>query len=450
MVAGTLMLTDTINNSFDNIFAEANAGTDVTDPAEGGRGRLRRELRAARCPSRCSARSLRVDGVAEAAGGDLRLHDRDPRRRRKADRPAWGPPHIAASTVPGRSTRWTYARAAPRPATTRSCSTTSPPRRRTTSSASASRSPAPAASSEYTIVGIGEFGGGAPLGGASIAQFTLARGPAPDRQGGQVRRDRGRGGAGRLAGRAQAARSQACCPTRRRADRRGDRRPRTQDIKDGFSFLTIALLVFAGIALFVGGFLIFNTFSITVSQRTQEFGMLRTLGASARQVLATVLLEAVLIGLLASPLGIVGGIGFVALIEACSRRSASRCRRPGSSHREHGDHRARGRDGVDADLGARSRRCAPPGSRRSRRCARRRAATPTTRAARRRTVIAALLIARRARLSASACSGPTAGTRAPLLGLGLILLFIGVAMCRDRLVGPLAASSAGRSSACAA
>ena len=66
----------------------------------------------------------------------------------------------------------------------------------------------------------------------------------------------------------------------------------SQDIKDGFSFLDDALLAFAGIALFVGGFLIFNTFSITVSQRTQEFGMLRTLGASARQVLASVLLEA--------------------------------------------------------------------------------------------------------------------------------------------------------------
>ena len=62
------------------------------------------------------------------------------------------------------------------------------------------------------------------------------------------------------------------------------RRPRSrspQDVKNGFSFLSTALLVFAGVALFVGGFLIFNTFSITVSQRTREFGMLRTIGASA-------------------------------------------------------------------------------------------------------------------------------------------------------------------------
>ena len=51
------------------------------------------------------------------------------------------------------------------------------------------------------------------------------------------------------------------------------------------SSLTIGLLVFGLVALLVGGFVIFNTFSITVAQRTREFGTLRTLGASRRQVL---------------------------------------------------------------------------------------------------------------------------------------------------------------------
>ena len=54
-------------------------------------------------------------------------------------------------------------------------------------------------------------------------------------------------------------------------------------------FLTTALLVFAGIALFVGAFIIFNTFSITVAQRMREFALLRTLGASRRQVMRAVL-----------------------------------------------------------------------------------------------------------------------------------------------------------------
>jgi putative ABC transport system permease protein len=69
------------------------------------------------------------------------------------------------------------------------------------------------------------------------------------------------------------------------------------------------LLSFAGIALFVGAFVIFNTLSITVAQRMREFATLRTLGASRRQVLRSVILEALVIGLSASIVGLFGGLG---------------------------------------------------------------------------------------------------------------------------------------------
>ena len=69
------------------------------------------------------------------------------------------------------------------------------------------------------------------------------------------------------------------------------------------------LLSFAGIALFVGAFVIFNTLSITVAQRTREFATLRTIGASRRQVLTTVIVEAFVIGLLASVIGLFAGLG---------------------------------------------------------------------------------------------------------------------------------------------
>ena len=86
------------------------------------------------------------------------------------------------------------------------------------------------------------------------------------------------------------------------------------DIGEFTGFIKTALLIFAGIALFVGAFLIFNTFSITVAQRTREFAMLRTLGASRRQILSSVVLEAAVIGLGAAAVGVAAGIGFAKLI----------------------------------------------------------------------------------------------------------------------------------------
>lgn len=83
----------------------------------------------------------------------------------------------------------------------------------------------------------------------------------------------------------------------------------TAAIGQGLSALTNILLAFGAIALFVGAFVIFNTFSITVAQRTREFAMLRTVGATRAQVLRSVLLEALAIGVVASLLGLVAGIG---------------------------------------------------------------------------------------------------------------------------------------------
>ena len=56
-------------------------------------------------------------------------------------------------------------------------------------------------------------------------------------------------------------------------------------IAEDISFLNYLLLAFGFVAVFVGAFIIFNTYTITVAQRTREFGMLRTIGASRRQVL---------------------------------------------------------------------------------------------------------------------------------------------------------------------
>ena len=86
----------------------------------------------------------------------------------------------------------------------------------------------------------------------------------------------------------------------------------TTAIGQALGFLNTALLVFAFIALFVGGFTILNTFSITVGQRTRELALLRIVGASRRQVFRSVLGEAAIVGLVSSLIGL--GLGVLAAI----------------------------------------------------------------------------------------------------------------------------------------
>ena len=75
------------------------------------------------------------------------------------------------------------------------------------------------------------------------------------------------------------------------------------------SFLQGFLLAFAGVALFVGSFVIANSLSITIAQRTREFATMRTLGGSRRQVLWSIVLESLVVGVLASVVGLFAGLG---------------------------------------------------------------------------------------------------------------------------------------------
>ena len=88
------------------------------------------------------------------------------------------------------------------------------------------------------------------------------------------------------------------------------------DIEEGLGFLNTFLLVFASVALFVGAFIIFNTFSILVAQRTRELALMRALGASKAQVTRSVLLEAVVVGGIASAIGLGAGIGVAIGLQA--------------------------------------------------------------------------------------------------------------------------------------
>ncbi|MFI9648925.1 ABC transporter permease [Streptomyces sp. NPDC052040] len=89
-----------------------------------------------------------------------------------------------------------------------------------------------------------------------------------------------------------------------------------RQIADATSSMRTTLLVFAGIALFVGTFIIANTFTMLVAQRTKELALLRAVGASRRQVTRSVLIEAFVVGAVAAVTGLVAGIGIGAGLRA--------------------------------------------------------------------------------------------------------------------------------------
>ena len=89
----------------------------------------------------------------------------------------------------------------------------------------------------------------------------------------------------------------------------------TSELEEKLGFLRTFLLVFAYVALLVGAFIVFNTFTITVAQRMREFGLLRTLGASRAQIMRSVVEEGLLLGLAGSVVGLFVGLGLAPALD---------------------------------------------------------------------------------------------------------------------------------------
>ena len=170
---------------------------------------------------------------------------------------------------------------------------------------------------DVTISGVFNFGDSTSIGGATLVQTTLADAQAWYDMVGQL---------SSIAVAADPGVTPEQLATRLKA-----LSPPYTDVKTGQqtaeaaskavsdalgSVLTPALLAFGGVAIIVGAFIIFNAFSITVAQRTREFAMLRSLGASRRQVLLTVLGEALVMGVAASVVGLLAGLGVAKGINA--------------------------------------------------------------------------------------------------------------------------------------
>ncbi len=163
--------------------------------------------------------------------------------------------------------------------------------------------------SRMRVSGLVKFGGASSLGGATLAGFDLPTAQALFRKQGKLDQIRAKAKPGvtpeQLAGEISGILPQGT------QVRTGDAQAK-EDAKDTESFLNFLqdfLLAFGGIALFVGSFVIANSLSITIAQRTRELATLRTLGASRRQVMGSIVTEALVMGVLSSIVGILVGLG---------------------------------------------------------------------------------------------------------------------------------------------
>ena len=312
-VSGTFVLTDTLSRVFDELFAGVNAGTSVTVRGVSALG----DEDAAAPPPVDEAvldRVLAVDGVASATG---RVSGYAELVVDGAPVTSGGAPSLGVDIQPDSPLETLTLRdgAAPQG-----------PDEVAVDKATADRVGLEVGDRvqvalrdglrDVTVTGTLGFGDADSFAGASLAAFDLASAQrlvgrpgtfseiavaAEDGLGDDVLAER--------VGAVLPAATEAVTGTQSSAES-------SAEIKEGLGFFTTGLLVFAGISLFVGAFLIFNTFSMLVAQRARELALLRALGASRRQVTSSVLVEALAVGLLASLVGFALGIGVAAALRA--------------------------------------------------------------------------------------------------------------------------------------
>jgi putative ABC transport system permease protein len=170
---------------------------------------------------------------------------------------------------------------------------------------------------DVTIVGVFEYGDVDSVGGASLISATLPQMQEWFDRDGEVMAVVAAADEGVSPEQLTARIREVITPDLEVVTGEADARRTAGDVNKMIGgFLTPMLLALAGAALLVGAFIIFNTFSITVAQRTREFALLRALGSTRRQIVAAVVGEALVLGVIASVLGLVGGLGFAKLLGA--------------------------------------------------------------------------------------------------------------------------------------
>jgi putative ABC transport system permease protein len=305
LMAGTYILTDTINNSFANIFSTAYKGDAVVvSPAE----TLGSEIQSETSPitEATLARVRAVPGVAQASGGifsEATLLNTHGKRLSTG-----GAPAFVGSVDPKRFESYTPVQGRfPENASEVDIDQGTAKREGLKLGGQlivAGLAPA----RRYTIVGIAKFAGSQSFGGAGTALLTLAEAQRVVNKVGAYDAIDIAAASGVSPEELRARIRAVLPPTVSVRTGAAEAAKQTSNLESTLGFLRTFLLIFAYVALVVGAFIIFNTFSITVAQRTRELGLLRTLGASRRQVLSSVVYEGLMLGVVGAVLGLFLGL----------------------------------------------------------------------------------------------------------------------------------------------
>jgi putative ABC transport system permease protein len=159
------------------------------------------------------------------------------------------------------------------------------------------------------ISGLVHFGGAASLGGATLSGFDLPTGQKLFQREGKLDQIRAKSKPGVTPAQLAAQIRKILPPGTQVKTGQAQAKSDAKDTESFLNFLQDFLLAFGAIALFVGSFVIANSLSITIKQRTRELATLRTLGASRRQVRFSIVVEGFVIGAFASVVGIGVGLG---------------------------------------------------------------------------------------------------------------------------------------------
>jgi putative ABC transport system permease protein len=311
MISGTYILTDTIKGAFSTVFTRAYQNADAVVTGKSAIGTNTNNSRTAP-PSVSSSLLARIQRIPQVALATGAIAD-------QAGLVGHNGKVIARGGAPGLAFSYTPAGRRFSPLTLASGHYPAGPDQIDVDAETATKQHfalgqqigvvARGPEQRFTVVGTVKFGGVSSLGGATLSLFTLPTAQQLFDKPNQFDQINIAAKHGVPPKQIVAAIRPLLPPT---AQVRTGQGQAAQATKDTSGFLTIFqdfLLAFGGIALFVGSFVIANTLSITIAQRTRELATLRTLGATRRQVLTSVMLEAFVIGLVASIVGLFLGLG---------------------------------------------------------------------------------------------------------------------------------------------